>query len=235
MGARLCALVREDGALELVGAVDDARSASIGRRAVPGADDSPIVQIADDIGVLADVVIDFSTAGAVSGAVACARRAEAALLVGTTGLSGATMDALHDESTRRAVLVAPNTALGVSATVRIASEAAKLLGEGFGCTIVEAHHAGKRDAPSGTAKRLVEALRGAGCDIGDERVLSIRGGDTIGEHVIRFDGPGETIEITHRAVSRDLFVRGAILAATWLCAQSPGWWTMDDVLGFGAD
>ena len=112
MGARLCTLVSDDDALELIGAVDTSESRAIGTHSVPGDESSPIVQNADGIDVLADVVIDFSTAEAVASAIECARRADAALLVGTTALSAQTRDDLHAETARRAVLIAPNTALG---------------------------------------------------------------------------------------------------------------------------
>jgi 4-hydroxy-tetrahydrodipicolinate reductase len=114
----------------------------------------------------------------------------------------------------------------------MAADAARHLGENFRCTIIEAHHAGKRDSPSGTAIRLSDALKGVGAHV--DNVHSIRAGDTIGDHTIRFDGPGECIEITHRAVSLDLFALGALRAAKWLARREAGWWTMDDVLGFPA-
>ena len=230
MGARLCTLINDGSALDLVGAVDAHESSAIGTRAVPDDDASPIIENADGIGVLADVVIDFSTANAIESAITCARRADAALLVGTTALTAHSLDELRAESANRAVLVAPNTALGVSAMVRIVSEAATLLGSSFGCTIVEAHHAAKLDAPSGTAIRLRDAITMTGAQV--DNVHSIRAGDTIGEHTVRFDGPGESITITHTAVSRDLFAQGAIHAAAWLSSQQPGWYTMEDVLGF---
>jgi 4-hydroxy-tetrahydrodipicolinate reductase len=230
VGARVCRLALKDSNVELVGAIEHDESASIGAPAVAASGRGPIVQKADDIDVLADVLIDFSRADAVSNAIACARRADAALLVGTTGLASATVDALRRESGARAVLLAPNTALGISAVVRIASDAARHLGADFRCSIIEAHHAGKRDSPSGTAIRLSDALSGVGARVDD--VHSIRAGDTIGEHTIRFDGPGECIEITHRAVSRDLFALGALHAARWLARRDAGWWTMEDVLGF---
>lgn len=234
VGARLCELIVGAQDMTLVGAGVSATSASIGSRSVRGDDDSPILENADDIAVLADVVIDFSRANAVSSAIACAQRAGAALLVATTGLTRESVDALRREAADRAVLVAPNTALGVSVMVRIASEAARMLGADFSASIVEAHHSGKRDAPSGTALRLADALSKAGASIDSSRIHAIRAGDTIGEHTIRFDGPGETIEITHRAVSRDLFALGALRAARWLAGRGAGWWTMEDVAGFGA-
>ena len=229
-GKRLCQLITESARVALVGAVEHRDSPAQGARIDPGDETSPIVQNADGIDVLADVVIDFSHADAVQSAISCARRAQAALLVGTTGMAPSMMDELRAESTKRAILVAPNTSLGVSSMVRVVSEAAKLLGDAYGCSIFEAHHAAKRDAPSGTAKRLRDAILGVGADV--DNVHVIRAGDTIGEHTVRFDGPGETILITHRAVTRDLFVDGAIHAATWLSRQAPGFYTMEDVLGF---
>jgi 4-hydroxy-tetrahydrodipicolinate reductase len=232
VGSRICRLALEDAHVALVGAIEHDQAASIGAPAVPTSDASPIVQKADQIDVLADVVIDFSRADAVPNAIACAQRTKAALLVGTTGLARDSIDALKRESDARAVLLAPNTSLGISAVVRMAADAARHLGENFRCTIIEAHHAGKRDSPSGTAIRLSDALKGVGAHV--DNVHSIRAGDTIGDHTIRFDGPGECIEITHRAVSRDLFALGALRAAKWLARREAGWWTMDDVLGFPA-
>jgi 4-hydroxy-tetrahydrodipicolinate reductase len=233
MGARLCALAMEDDRFELVGAIDQRGSAHVGREAAPGS----AVKVAENPGVFvprsADVVIDFSSDQGARDALEIARRIDAALLVGTTALSEATRSVLREGSKKISVIVSPNTSLGVSALARAVREISSMLGDRYHCSIVEAHHSAKKDAPSGTALRLAEAARSGGARLPEDQVLSIRGGDVIGEHTVRFAGPGEYIELTHRATSRDLFVRGALAIAAWLKGRPAGWWTMEDVLQIG--
>jgi 4-hydroxy-tetrahydrodipicolinate reductase len=234
MGARLCDLAHGDNAFELVAAIVRSGSPLVGR---PAARD-PSTRQPVTIGafpdtfadVAADVVIDFSSPRGTLEAVTIAQRAASALLVGTTGLEQTALDALRETSKQRAVLVAPNTSTGVAALARLVEEAAKIFLHDFDSSIVEAHHIAKKDAPSGTALRLAESVRRAGGSILPAQIVAVRGGDVIGEHTVRFAGAGEYIELTHRATSRDLFVRGALRAAAWLKGRSPGWYTMEDVL-----
>ncbi len=178
------------------------------------------------------VVIDFSSESGTLHAIELARSTGAALLVGTTGLGAATQENLRALSASRAVLVAPNTSLGVAVTRRLARLAAELLGPaGWSVDIVESHHDRKKDAPSGTALALAKSLEEGGMPVSAGRIHAIRAGDTIGEHEIRLAGPSERIHLMHQAVSRDLFAAGALKAAHWLAGRSAGWYTMDDVLG----
>jgi 4-hydroxy-tetrahydrodipicolinate reductase len=238
IGARLCALAQSDPALALVGAVERGAGESGGATGTRGAAGAGGVKITESTAVFgpssADVVIDFSSDEGARAALELARRIGAALLVGTTALSARTRGALHEASRDCAILISPNTSLGVAALSALAAQAAKILGAGFDCSIVEAHHSAKKDAPSGTAIRLAEAARRGGASLPDHQIVSIRGGDVVGEHTVRFAGPGEYIELTHRATSRDLFVRGALHAAAWLKGRGPGLWTMEDVLGLPA-
>jgi 4-hydroxy-tetrahydrodipicolinate reductase len=227
MGSRICALAMESDAFDLVAAVDRTPDTT---RAVPSREDSPILQTAESIGVSADVLIDFSTDEAAPKAVECARRAGAALLVGTTALSDQSRAAIERESAHRAVLIAPNTSLGVAVQTFLSENAARAL-SGFDCALVEAHHNQKKDSPSGTALHLARAIRDANMPLRDDQIVAIRTGDVVGEHTVRFAGPGEYIEITHRATSRDVFARGALRAAAWLRNQKSGLYTMTDVLG----
>lgn len=231
MGARLIALSR--GCDDIVVEAAVARSAaapSHPESATNAAHSTPIVPASSlKPGVAADVVIDFSSDEGALEALRIARRASAALLVGTTALSESTRQVLHSESRARAVIVAGNTSLGVAALVHAAAALARSLGAGYRAAIVESHHIHKKDAPSGTAIRFAAALRNAGADLPEDQVLSIRGGDVVGEHVIRFAGPGEVIELVHRATTRDLFAAGALRAARWLKGRAPGWYTIDDV------
>jgi len=234
MGSRLCALAHEDAAYELAGAIESAGSGRAGQEAAPGCgvriDELPV----NTAELRGDVVIDFSSDAGACEAAALAQAIGASLLIGTTALSEQTRSKVREASKKIPALISPNTSLGVTALVRAVREMASLLGPGYRCSIIEAHHTAKKDAPSGTALRLAEAARGGGADLPSDQVLAMRGGDVIGEHTVRFAGAGEYVELTHRATSRDLFVRGALRTAAWLKGKPAGWYTMEDVLGIAA-
>ncbi|MFG0285323.1 MAG: 4-hydroxy-tetrahydrodipicolinate reductase [Phycisphaerales bacterium JB039] len=202
-----------------------------------GAQASLSPQNAQDMANLADcadLVIDFSSDEGARAAAAMAQRIGCALLTGSTGLSQPTIDALRELAARAPVLVAPNTSRAVAVVARLAAQAAAL-GKDFDPVIIETHHTAKRDAPSGTAIRLAEAMRAAGAYLPDNQVISVRAGHVVGEHIIRFEGRYESVEIIHRAFSRDVFAAGALDAGLWLIEQAPGWYAMEDVLGFVPD
>ncbi|MBL8764025.1 MAG: 4-hydroxy-tetrahydrodipicolinate reductase [Phycisphaerae bacterium] len=178
-----------------------------------------------------DVIVDFSSPMGAMHAAELTRECGAALLVGTTGLAIDQLDSLRvSTATRSAVLVAPNTSPGVAALAAVAADLARRLGPGYQASIMESHHAAKKDAPSGTALRLARAVRGAGGELTDANIVSVRSGDVVGEHTIRLAGPGEYLELTHRATTRDLFAHGALRAALALAGRAPGWYTIEDVL-----
>jgi 4-hydroxy-tetrahydrodipicolinate reductase len=180
----------------------------------------------------ADVAIDFSTADAVPANMRRLASRGVNVVIGTTGW------AAHESEVRRivgetriGVVAAPNFALGVNLFAALAERAAELLQpqSGFGAFIHEAHHAAKRDAPSGTALWLEAALRERGYNRPID-VSSTRAGSIPGTHTIGFDAAGETITLTHTARDRSGFARGALEAARWVQGRS-GWFTMRDVLG----
>jgi len=129
------------------------------------------------------------------------------------------------------VVAAPNFALGVNLFVALAERAAELFAAqpAFGAWIHEAHHAAKRDAPSGTALLLESAIKGRAYGRPID-VSSTRAGAIPGTHTIGFDAAGETITLTHTARDRSGFARGALEAARWVHGRR-GWFTMKDVLG----
>ena len=179
-----------------------------------------------------DVIIDFSSEEGTRNAISIARATGAALLVGTSGLSREVDGALRELAKISAVLIAPNTSLGVAVTKRLARLAAELLGpSGWSVDIIESHHDRKKDAPSGTALALARALVDGGMSLENRQIHAIRAGDTIGEHEIRFAGPSERIHIMHQAVTRDLFAAGALRGAKWLAGKPAGLYTMEDILG----
>ena len=195
-----------------------------------------------------DVVIDFSHPEATAEWADVCARGGAALVVGTTGLSGAVRERLDRASRSTAVVLSPNMSVGINVLLDVAGHLVRVLGEGWDTEVLELHHRQKRDAPSGTALRLAEVLaRAAGKDAsvfrlaragevgpraaGEIGVQTLRGGDVVGEHTVFFLSEGERIELTHRATSREQFARGAVRAAAWACAQEPGLYSMQDVLG----
>lgn len=180
----------------------------------------------------AEVIIDFSSEHGTRAAIEIARKSGAALLVGTTGLSNEVIENLRALSASNAVIVSPNTSLGVAVTRRLARLAAELLGPSdWSVDIVESHHDRKKDAPSGTALAIAQSLGSGGMTVAADRIHAIRAGDTVGEHEIRFASPSERIHLMHQAVSRDLFAAGAVRAAKWLAGKPAGSYTMEDVLG----
>jgi 4-hydroxy-tetrahydrodipicolinate reductase len=197
----------------------------------------------------ADVWIDFSAPATAVTHARAAAAAEVAFVVGTTGLSAEDHAQIATVAHTTPVVLSPNMSVGVNVLLRLVSDAARTLGPGYDLEIVEAHHRLKKDAPSGTALRLAEALAEAtGRDLGQTAVYArqgdtgartaseigiqtIRGGDVVGDHTVFFLGLGERIEITHRASSRETFARGAVRAAQWLHGRKAGLYDMRDVLG----
>jgi 4-hydroxy-tetrahydrodipicolinate reductase len=179
-----------------------------------------------------DVVIDFSSDEGARCAAALAQRTGAALLVGTTALSAKTLDRIEVSARSAPVMIAPNTSRGIAVMNHIVTETARLLGTEFCIDLVEYHHAAKRDAPSGTARRILDSLRDqAGVEVPPEHVHSIRAGDIPGEHQVEFTGPAERLKIFHLVAARDVFARGALNAAAWLADRPAGRHTLEQSLG----
>ena len=173
------------------------------------------------------------------------------LVVGTTGLGTHSRAALDVASQRIPVVYAANYSVGINVMLKLIADAARALGHDYDMEIVEAHHRGKKDAPSGTALRLAEALAQASGrdlaaaaryarhgDIGARSaneigIQTVRGGDVVGDHTVFFLGNGDRIEITHRATTRDTFAVGAVRAALWVAGCQPGLYDMRNVLGLG--
>jgi 4-hydroxy-tetrahydrodipicolinate reductase len=247
----LQALADFRGSLHLSGALASAGSASLGEELEVAGVPSGVRVTADVEAALAgaDVAVDFSLAPAVVvHAEACAA-AGVGLLVGATGLDAAGVTRIERAAQRIPIVLAPNTSLGVNLMARLAALAAESLAD-YDVEISEAHHRMKRDAPSGTALALGEAVaRARGTDLGAAAVMArqgtsgprvpgsigfsvVRAGDIVGEHTVLFAGDGECLAITHRATDRKGFARGALQAAAWLVGRPAGLYRMNDVLGF---
>ena len=181
-----------------------------------------------------DVAVDFSSPDAVMTNVPVLARRWINVVVGTTGWSAqeAQLREIIDEA-GIGVVVAPNFSTGVVVFESVVAHAATLLAtqKEFGAFLHEAHHQAKKDAPSGTALALKRAVEQAGFALPID-VSSTRAGHIPGVHTIGFDGPAETITLTHTARDRTAFARGALAAAQWVTGRR-GWFTMQDVLGIG--
>jgi len=175
------------------------------------------------------VVVEFTTPRTTT--VLAARCAEIGrpLLSGTTGLDAAAQAALDAAASRVAVLHSPNMALGVAVLAALVESAARALPD-FAAVLDETHHVHKKDAPSGTALRLAEAVV-AGRGGATPPIRSERRGEVIGDHRVTLAGPGESLELTHRASDRAVFAVGALRAAAWLADRPAGRYRMAEVLG----
>lgn len=185
-----------------------------------------------DIQQPVDLLVDFTLPGGTQAAAQwCASRGTA-ILSGTTGLTKADFDALKEAALRVPVLWAPNLSQGVALISALVRQAAESLGEQAKVHITDIHHVHKLDEPSGTALALSSAVMAGRVDNADEpEISSIREGEVIGEHVVSFVLPDEEIEITHKAVSRDVFAGGALKAGKWLVSQEAGYYSTRDWLG----
>lgn len=214
----------------------------------PAGPDAPVVDDVRRLGDGFDVLIDFSSP---EQATDCAGEVAAlgkGLVIGTTGLSDEQRAAIAAAAETCRVVLAPNMSLGVSVLERLVRLAARSLGDDFDVEIVEEHHRAKRDAPSGTAARLLEvAASGRGLDpaaasvygrhgaagprrTGEIGVHAVRGGGIVGRHSVRFISEVEEVVVEHEALSRRVFARGAVAAARFAGQGPPGLYTMADVI-----
>ena len=176
-----------------------------------------------------DVVIDFSQADSIHEICQAASQHGKSLVIGTTGHSPKQRKTIEEAADSVPIVLASNFSVGVNVLFWLAQKTAELLGGDFNPEIVETHHKMKKDAPSGTAKTLAEILKAVRKS--EIPIQSIREGDVVGEHTINFGGPGERLELTHRAANRGIFALGALRAAKWIINKPPGLYSMQDVLG----
>ena len=176
-----------------------------------------------------DVAIDFSQADSIDEICRAALQHAKSLVIGTTGHSQQQRKTIEETAHSIPIVLASNFSVGVNVLFWLTQKAAELLGSDFNPEIVETHHTMKKDAPSGTAKTLAEILKAARNS--EISIESVREGDVVGEHTVIFSGPGERLELTHRAANRGIFAAGALRAAKWIVHKSSGLYSMQDVLG----
>ena len=198
-----------------------------------------------------DVIVDFSSHPATRDIIARAVALRKPLVIGTTGHAAEAKVQLRQLAGGIPCVWSGNYSVGVNLLFALTQQAARILDAGYDAEVVEMHHRFKKDAPSGTAARLLEiileerkltaaALRHGREGITGERtaqevgIHSLRGGDVVGDHTVMFAALGERLELTHKASDRSIFARGAIRAAEWLRARPAGVYDMQDVLGLKA-
>jgi len=198
----------------------------------------------------ADVIIDFSHHSATAHVIGLAASAGKALVIGTTGHPADERTRLLLKAAKVPCVWAGNFSVGVNLLNHLVHEAARSLGDDYDIEVVEMHHRMKKDAPSGTAETLLRILAGekglTATDVTHGRsgntgergrreigMHALRGGDVVGDHTVIFAGPGERVELSHKASSRGIFVSGALRAADWIVGRTPGVYDMGDVLGIG--
>jgi len=232
MGQALVRCVEENPALELVGTIDSGDS---------------LESIS-----FCDAVIDFTHADSTLPVLRKCTELGKILVIGTTGHSNDARNTITEAANKIPVIFSPNYSVGVNTLFWLTKKAAEILGSEYDAEVIEIHHRLKKDAPSGTARRLVEVLDEAYqldyekdtrhgrvgmpgertcCEIG---VHAVRGGDVVGDHTVMLAAPGDRLELTHRASSRETFARGALRAALWARdakKNTPGLYDMQDVLG----
>jgi len=241
MANRLLAQLPDFESFELLGLVS---------RSKPDGDiDTDWFSSLEDVNVSADLLIDFTLPGGTRLAAEWCSERNVALLSGTTGLTGDDIKALESAALKVPVLWAPNLSHGVALMTSLVRQAANVLGVSATISISDIHHQHKKDAPSGTALALAgAAMKGrsdrqtalldaerlavpSSADESEPVISSVREGEVVGEHTVSFAMGDEVIEITHRALDRDVFAKGALKAAEWLVKQAPGYYSTSDWMG----
>lgn len=252
MGQTLIRLAAADPAFRITAAVTVGDDPALGKDAgrVAGVDDLG-VPITEHCPTPCDVALEFTLPdGCRAWANWCAEHG-VALVTGTTGLRDAELGALRAAAERVPIVWSPNMSIGVNLLLQLVTDVASRLDESWDVEICETHHKDKVDAPSGTARALLEAVcearrqdpqaavtfgRQGSCGPrrpGEIGIHALRLGSSIGEHEVHFAGPGEILTFRHRAQSREIFAAGALRAARWVVGRPPGLYHMRDVLRAG--
>jgi 4-hydroxy-tetrahydrodipicolinate reductase len=246
MGQNVAKAILETTNLKIGACIDIATSKYIGKdigELIGVGKLGVLISTKDDVDFSSlDAVIDFSFADIILEYVDVIKKNRLVLVSGTTGHSDKTFSAFKELADDVPVLWSPNMSLGVNLLFRLVEIAAKSL-EGYDIEIVEIHHKHKKDAPSGTAKKIYEIINSVspknpvyGREGFSERkeneigIMALRGGDIVGEHDVMFIGEGERVVLSHKAHTRMTFARGAVFAVSKLFDKPPGFYTMQDIL-----
>ncbi len=247
MGKMIGGLVQAAEDMELVAGIE--RKEVVDSVKTWNGTDIPLYASLEDAIDKGDVVIEFTNPTTTIEHVRIAKVHKKPMVIGTTGLTDDEKKIIEDAAVDIPIVLSPNMSQGVNILFKLVEEVARILGQEYDVEIVEMHHHHKKDAPSGTAKRLGEIIAGVwgkGLDevgvygrsgfVGERKkgelgILAVRAGDIVGDHTVIFAGPGERLELTHRAHSREAFANGALIAARFVVGQKPGLYSTKEVLG----
>lgn len=239
MGRSVAAIAESDPEIKIVAGIDKNTDVSY---------PYPVFSSPEECTCSGDVVIDFSAAGAVDALLDFCEKKNLPVVLCTTGLSESQIKRVEKTAASTAVLRSANMSLGVNLLLKLVAEAAKVLASSnFDIEIVEKHHNQKKDAPSGTALALADAINEAmgnsyhyiydRSQVHEKRdskeigISSVRGGTIVGDHDVIYAGPDEVVTLSHRAYSKAVFAKGALAAAKFLAGKAPGLYDMGDVIG----
>lgn len=245
MGKSIVEVCSQDKKVEIVGLIENEKCPYINKIYYPS-----LPKITDNIETcinLCDVVIDFSTPQGTQKVTEICLNNKKPVVIGTTGHNEEQLNKIKNASTFIPILISPNMSFGVNLLYKLLDFTLnKIKNYNFDIEIMEAHHNQKKDAPSGTAKKLLEIIKNIKPEsnfiysregiVGPRQknevgVFAIRAGDIVGEHTILLSSTGEKIEIKHTATSRNTFARGAIEAAKWLKNKKPGLYSIEEMFG----
>ena len=251
MGKRISSLIHNDANAQLCLALEHDNHHDLGKDIglLIGEDPMGITLTSQFKNENLATIIDFSSPeSSVKLAYLCAKN-KIAFVTGTTGMSEAQLSEIRSLGSQIPILIGSNMSIGVNLLFKFAAQIAKALGDEYDIEIIEKHHRFKKDSPSGTALSIAQSIAdeikrdlkevgvyGRNGQTGERTqkeigVHAVRAGDIVGEHTIIYGALGETIELTHRAHTRDTFASGAVKAGKWLAGKKPRVYTMYDVLG----
>ncbi len=228
MGSRIINLAKRDKDIKVVIGLE--------RKGHPKlSSDIDGIKISDDDSLIsqADCVIEFSDANATLLHLNKCVSLKLPMVIGTTGIDDKGLQEIQKASKVIPIVFSPNMSVGVNLIFKLVKDAAGIL-KNYKVKIIEAHHAHKKDAPSGTAKKIAEVIEEASKEK-VSNIESIRQGEIVGDHEIIFDSQFDTISIKHSAKSRDIFAAGALIAAKWIVAKPAGLYSMQDCLSAFAE
>ncbi len=225
MGQRVFNLARQDERFKIVLALERKAHPQIGK-AIEGMriSDNP-----EDI-EFCDCLVDFTLPGATLENLTYVVKYKKCAVVGTTGFSPEGFKQIEEAARYIPIVYSPNMSQGVNLLFKLIQICARVL-KGYSVSLEEAHHLQKKDAPSGTAKKIAQILNQEGFNIRTEQIKAIREGEIVGDHRVVFESKAEKIELFHSAKTRDIFAQGALQAVKWVIDKQKGLYTMEEVLG----
>jgi len=252
MASKVARLVFQNDHMELSGIIESPAHPDIGKDwgVIKGIGKTGVIVNSklEDIIQKADQVVEFTNPKVSLQHLKIVSDFKKAMIIGTTGFSAEETEEMKRISLNVPCLFSPNMSLGVNLLFKFAADIAMSLGDGYDIEIIESHHRFKKDAPSGTAKKIAReiarakninlddvAIYGREGMIGERKkgeiaIHSIRGGDITGEHTVIYTALGERVELTHRAHSRETFAQGTIQAIKFMVDKPAGFYEMKDVL-----